>query len=103
MGALSVEMAAGGGSRRTTARAVDLSAMRQLSEQVLDQPELCSVVCRLALVQLQKKDEVQPLYYTACQEFKEGKSLPCNRRVDSSGFCASCNRAGKAAPRFNLR
>uniref|UniRef100_A0A7S4RPR6 Replication protein A subunit n=1 Tax=Alexandrium monilatum TaxID=311494 RepID=A0A7S4RPR6_9DINO len=92
-----------GGARRAAAKAADLAALRQLSEQVLDQPELCSVVCRLALVQLQKRGEAQPLYYTACQEMKEGKTMPCNRRVDSAGFCASCNRAGKAAPRFNLR
>jgi len=85
------------------AKPLDLVEMRKLSEKVLDQPELYSVVCRLAQVQLSKRGERQPLTYTACQELKEGKSLPCNRRVDSSGFCASCNRAGKAAPRFNLR
>ena len=39
----------------------------------------------------------------ACQELKEGKTLSCNRKVDASGFCPSCNRAGKVAPRFNLR
>eukprot|EP00413_Alexandrium_margalefii_P017063 CAMPEP_0204531998 /NCGR_PEP_ID=MMETSP0661-20131031/11482_1 /ASSEMBLY_ACC=CAM_ASM_000606 /TAXON_ID=109239 /ORGANISM="Alexandrium margalefi, Strain AMGDE01CS-322" /LENGTH=461 /DNA_ID=CAMNT_0051538197 /DNA_START=54 /DNA_END=1439 /DNA_ORIENTATION=+ len=99
---LTVEGGAGG-ARRAVAKTSDLAGLRQLSEQVVDQPELCSVVCRLALVQLQKKGEVQPLCYTACQELKEGRSLPCNRRVDSSGFCASCNRAGKATPRFNLR
>merc|ERR1712194_137261 len=41
--------------------------------------------------------------YVACMEPKEGNGLPCNRRVDSSGFCATCNRAGKVAPRLNLR
>lgn len=41
--------------------------------------------------------------YMACQEPKEGNGLPCNRRIDSSGFCAACNRAGKAAPKLNLR
>merc|ERR1719487_1337266 len=39
----------------------------------------------------------------ACQEPKEGNGLPCNKRVDSGGFCGACGRAGKAAPRFNLR
>jgi len=100
--ALSMDGVAGGGSRRA-AKAMDLTDMRQLSDKVLEEPELASIVCRLALVQLQKKGEVQPLYYNACQEVREGKSLPCNRRLDSGGFCASCNRAGKAAPRFNLR
>jgi len=77
--------------------------MRKKAELLLDQPELYSVVCRLALVQTDKRGEPQPLFYTACQELKEGKGLPCQRRVDSSGFCAACNRVGKAAPRFALR
>jgi len=42
-------------------------------------------------------------FNTICQELREGKSMPCNRRVDGSGFCGACNRAGKAAPRFSLR
>jgi len=98
----------GGGSgsaaRAANAKVVDLSELRRVSEQVLaTETEVYSVVCRLALVQLQKRGETQPLTYTACQEPKHGNGLPCNRRVDSSGFCASCNRAGKAAARFNLR
>merc|ERR1711862_885467 len=36
-------------------------------------------------------------------EPKEGSGLPCNRRLDEAGFCVSCQRAGKAAPRLNLR
>jgi len=94
---------AGGGATASARAAADLTEVRKLSEQVLDKPEILSVVCRLALVQTQKKGEVQPLYYNACQEPKEGKPLPCNRRVDSSGFCAACNRVGRATPRFNLR
>merc|ERR1719210_3126683 len=82
---------------------MDIAELRRAAEQVMHQPELFSIVCRLAMVQMQKRGEPQPLLYTACQELREGKSFPCNRRVDSSGFCASCNRAGKAAPRFNLR
>merc|ERR1719210_1460814 len=82
---------------------MDIAELRRAAEQVMHQPELFSIVCRLAMVQMQKRGEPQPLFYTACQELKEGRPLPCNRRVDSSGFCASCNRAGKAAPRFNLR
>mmetsp|Transcript_136154 Transcript_136154/g.379548 ORF Transcript_136154/g.379548 Transcript_136154/m.379548 type:complete len:459 (-) Transcript_136154:87-1463(-) len=93
----------GGAARLAGAKALDLAEMRRTAEQVLHQPELYSVVCRLGLVQTQKRGETQPLFYMACQEPKEGKALPCNRRVDSSGFCAACNRAGKAAPRFNLR
>merc|ERR1719270_2380881 len=29
--------------------------------------------------------------------------MPCNKRVDDSGFCAACGRAGRAEPRLNLR
>mmetsp|Transcript_42543 Transcript_42543/g.131768 ORF Transcript_42543/g.131768 Transcript_42543/m.131768 type:complete len:456 (+) Transcript_42543:51-1418(+) len=95
--------AGGGAARAASAKPMDLAEMRLASDQVLQQPELYSVVCRLALVQFSKKGETQPLFYEACQELREGKSLPCNRRVDSSGFCPSCNRAGKSAPRLNLR
>mmetsp|Transcript_26812 Transcript_26812/g.80773 ORF Transcript_26812/g.80773 Transcript_26812/m.80773 type:complete len:458 (+) Transcript_26812:66-1439(+) len=100
---LSVAGGGAGGARAANAKPMDLTELRRASEQVLHQPELFSVVCRLALVQFSKKGETQPLYYEACQELREGKSLPCNRRVDSSGFCPSCNRAGKSAPRLNLR
>jgi len=90
-------------SRASNVKTMDLAEMRKKTELLLDQPELFSVVCRLGLVQTTKRGEPQPLLYTACQELKEGKALPCNRRVDSTGFCAACNKAGKAAPRFNLR
>ena len=29
--------------------------------------------------------------------------MPCNRRLDSNGWCSFCNRSGKAAPRLTLR
>mmetsp|Transcript_16132 Transcript_16132/g.37766 ORF Transcript_16132/g.37766 Transcript_16132/m.37766 type:complete len:461 (-) Transcript_16132:54-1436(-) len=95
---------AGGFTSSTGGKAAaDLAELRRLSEQVLEKPQHFSVVCRLAMVQTMKRGEAQPLVYSACQEPKEGKMLPCNRRVDSSGFCASCNRAGRVALRFNLR
>jgi len=93
----------GGSSRLASARHMDLAELRKASEQLGHQPELYVVVARLALVQLQKRGETQPLTYTACQELREGRSLPCNKRVDASGFCAGCNKAGKAAARYNLR
>lgn len=46
-----------------------------------------------------------PLHYNACAELREtsyGK-LACQRRVDSSGFCATCDRVGKTSLRLNLR
>merc|ERR1711903_34843 len=62
------------------------------------------MVARLALVQTQKQGQPQPLHYMACQEIKEGtNNLSCNKRVDAQGFCASCNRAGKVAPRLTVR
>jgi len=99
--ALSV-MGGGAGSMKS-AKALDLAELRGISEQVIQTPEMYNIVCRLALVQLQKRGEPQPLTYTACQELKEGRGLPCNRRVDGSGFCPSCNRMGKSAARFTLR
>merc|ERR1712137_1504938 len=77
--------------------------MRLASESLAEQPQFFSILCRLSAVQTRKQGETQPLFYFACQEPKEGTTLPCNRRVDSSNFCAACNRAGKIAPRLNIR
>lgn len=93
----------GGASRNLNAQPMNLAEMRRASEGVSEQAEHYSIVCRLAMVQTRKQGETQPLYYLACQEPKEGNNLPCNRRVDSSGFCATCSRAGKTAPRLNIR
>jgi len=101
--ALSKAGGAGGVARNVDAKPMTLGGMRLATAGLASQPEHYSIVCRLAIVQTRKQGEVQPLYYTACQEHKEGTTLPCNRRVDGSGFCASCNRAGKVAPRLNLR
>jgi len=92
-----------GGGRAPAGKLMSLDEVRRASERVLDQPELFGATCRLALVQTKKQGETQPLFYMACQEPKEGRGLPCNRRVDESGFCATCSRAGKCAPRLNLR
>lgn len=95
----------GPGGRGPSGTAVeDLGDMRRHAEQVVaDQGKILSVTARLLQVQMRKQGEVQPLFYMGCQEPKEGTSFPCNRRVDESGFCAACNRAGRAAPRLNLR
>jgi replication factor A1 len=95
----------GAGGRGPSGAAVeDLGDLRRQSEQVLgDQAKVFSVFARLSQVQMRKQGEPQPLTYMACVEPKEGNGLPCNRRVDESGFCAACNRAGKAAPRLMLR
>lgn len=104
---LSQATGAGGGdsARARNSTATTLAGVRLAAERLSSEPELFSVVARLALVQTRKQGEPQPLHYMACQEPKEGKSgaLPCNKRVDESGFCASCNRAGKVAPRLNIR
>merc|ERR1712217_973393 len=92
-----------GAARNLNARPMNLAEMRHAAEGASEQPEHYTITCRLATVQTRKQGETQPLYYMACQEAKEGTTLPCNRRVDSSGFCASCNRAGKVASRLNIR
>nr|AEH58813.1 replication protein A large subunit [Karenia brevis] len=92
-----------GGGRNRNAAAATLAGVRQAADRLTDQPEIFSVAARLAIVQMRKQGEVQPLQYLACQEPRENSSLPCNRRVDSSGFCSFCNRAGKVAARLNIR
>merc|ERR1719277_218145 len=102
--ALSAEFGAGAGSQRApTGNASCIAELREAAEGVTTQGETYSIVTRLALVATKKRDEVQPLYYLACQEPKTGSSLPCQKRVDGSGFCASCNRVSKVAPRLNIR
>ncbi|CAE8632764.1 unnamed protein product [Polarella glacialis] len=91
------------GGKAPVGKPATLADIRAAAEQALISEDVFSVVCRLAIVQTKKQGEEQPLYYMACMEPKEGNKLPCNRRVDASGFCAVCNRAGKVAPRFSLR
>lgn len=88
------------------ATATSLTGLRLASERLGSEPELFNVVARLALVQTRKQGEVQPLHYMACQELRDskfGRPLSCNKRVDEQGFCPTCNRAGKVAPRLTVR
>jgi len=109
LGNLSAPVGGAGGDagRGRNATPTSLAGLRLASERLGFQPEIYSVVARLALVQMRKQGEAQPLHYMACQEPKESKiglsNFPCNKRVDEQGFCASCNRAGKVAPRLNVR
>jgi len=92
-----------GGAARN-AQHLSLSEMRQAAERLGSQPEMYNMVARLALVQTTKQGEPQPLTYLACCEPREGSNtLLCNKRVDESGVCPSCNRMGKVAVRMNLR
>lgn len=92
-------------ARARNSTATTLTGVRLASERLSSQPELFSVVARLALVQTRKQGEIQPLHYMACQEPRDfnGKPLPCNKRVDESGFCAVCNKAGKVTTKLNIR
>lgn len=90
-------------SKGRNSTSTNLAGVRLAAERLSSEPEFFNVVARLTLVQTRKQGEPQPLHYMACQEPKEGKGYPCNRRVDESGFCAACNRAGKVAPRVNVR
>merc|ERR1719433_260892 len=92
----------GGAGNTSNGKTVTMAEMRKALGQVTG-TEVFKVTCRLNLVMLKKQGEVLPLHYVACQEPKEGNGLPCNRRVDENGFCATCNRAGKTASRFNIR
>lgn len=92
-----------GSSRARNAVPTTLAGVRRAAERLTDQVETYSVAARLALVQMRKQGEAQPLQYLACQNVREGSSLACNRRVDASGFCSTCNLAGKVAPRLNIR
>lgn len=91
-----------GGGR--DAEVCTIETMRRKAEHVIEQTHF-KIYARLAIVQLQKQGEVQRLQYLACAELRDGSygKLPCNRRVDGSGFCVSCNMAGKTASRLNLR
>jgi len=101
--ALSQDGAGGAAARLAAGRACDIAEMRRAAELVSAQPEVFCVIARLALVQMKKQGETQPLLYMACQEPKAGTSLPCNKRVGEDGFCPACGRVGKAAPRLNIR
>eukprot|EP00933_Yihiella_yeosuensis_P015956 TRINITY_DN1377_c1_g1_i1.p1 TRINITY_DN1377_c1_g1~~TRINITY_DN1377_c1_g1_i1.p1 ORF type:complete len:467 (+),score=129.39 TRINITY_DN1377_c1_g1_i1:62-1462(+) len=89
--------------RAPAAKSGTFADVRRAAEMQVSGTENFSVVCRLALVQTKKQGEDQPLYYMACQEPREGSSLLCNKRVDSSGYCPSCQKAGKTAARLNIR
>jgi len=102
-GLMALSQDGAGGGKRAAGKACTLAEVRKAAELVTSQPETFSVTCRLALVQTRKQGETAPLMYMACQEPRPGSSLNCNRRVGEDGFCASCNRSGKAAPRLNLR
>ena len=84
-------------------QATDFAGLRRAVENAGPIPDIYSIFCRLAMVQTRRREDFLPLTYVACMEVKEGSNLPCNRRVDAAGFCAVCNRAGKTAPRLNLR
>jgi len=107
--AISVEGPSGGGGgfRAATGTASNLAELREAAETVTTQGDTFTLVTRLALVQMKKKDEVQPLYYQACQEQRSNFSgtgkMTCNKRVDASGYCAACGRVVKTAPRLNIR
>lgn len=100
---LSEVVAGAGGQTAQNVTQTTLAGLRMASERLGFQPEVFSIVARLALVQTRKQGEIQPLHYMACQEPKEGRGYPCQKRVDEQGFCNSCQRVGKVAPRLNIR
>lgn len=101
--ALSQSGPGAGGARLSNAKAVTLAELRLVAERLGEKTEIFSCVSRLSLVQTRKQGEAQPLQYMACQEPRDGSTLTCNRRLDTSGYCAACGRNGKAAARMFLR
>ena len=102
--ALTVAWVSGGGmGRALSGMPMDISEMRRASEKVGADTEHYTVHCRLADVQRKKNGEDIAFWYMACQERREGSGMPCNRRLDANGWCSSCNRTGKVAPRLTLR
>jgi len=92
-----------GGAAARNAEHCGVNELRRKVEHVGEQQQVYSFTGRLALVQTRKQGEEVPLHYVACAEPKEGNGLPCNRRVDGSGNCPVCNRAGKTNIRLNAR
>jgi len=96
-----------GGGNVPEGKKVSVEQMRSSLEQVSG-TEHYTVYCRLNQVQTRKRDENQPLFYSACMDIKEGdgpgKGLACQKKVDAQNFCSSCNRvSAKVGTRMNLR
>lgn len=91
------------GGIKTTGQHLSVVDMRRAADAVGETQQIFTITCRLTVVQTRKQGEAQPMLYMACLEPKEQNGLPCNRRVDAQGFCAACNRVGKAGPKLNLR
>jgi len=100
--ALSIQGGAGAGRARN-AKKVTLAELRSAADQLVERAEIYTVVARLGFLQMRKQGDQQPLQYLACMETKPGSTLLCNRRVDETGFCAACQKAGKVQARLNVR
>jgi len=104
---LSLSEIVGGGSGASNGRnatPTNLAGMRLASERLSSEPELFTVVARLARIQTSKKGEPQPLHFMACEEKREGGGYPIYRRVDASGYTNNGNLAtGKIVPRVITR
>lgn len=81
----------------------NVSELRRQAEMVGEQSQWFAFTGRLSVVMTRSQGEPKPLHYVACAETKEGSSLMCNKRVDSSGICPSCARAGKTQIRLSAR
>merc|ERR1719424_420952 len=94
----------GGGGAAAKAEKCTISEMRRNSEALSEQC-LYKVVARLSAVQTRRQGEQVPLCYKACIEQREGPygKLSCNKRVEESGFCPTCNKDTVSAWRLNSR
>jgi len=96
----------GGGGAAKNAEQVSLAEIRQRTEMLMsEQQQVYKVMARVNVALTKKQGEKVTLHYMACAETREGQygALPCNKRVDESGFCALCNKHGKTVCRLNAR
>jgi len=96
-----------GGALMAQAKSVNLGEMRNVAAAISDsRAEVYTCTSRLEAVQIRKKDQVQPLWYNACAEQRDGtngRPLTCNKRVDESGFCPACGRQTKTQTKLLAR
>eukprot|EP00929_Paragymnodinium_shiwhaense_P093679 TRINITY_DN538_c0_g3_i1.p1 TRINITY_DN538_c0_g3~~TRINITY_DN538_c0_g3_i1.p1 ORF type:complete len:583 (+),score=175.13 TRINITY_DN538_c0_g3_i1:67-1815(+) len=94
-----------GGAAAANAEKLSVGELRKRGDLLTETPQLFKVTARNGGVQTRRLGEQIPLHYLACAELKDGQygQLPCNKRVDASGVCPSCQRAGKTQVRLNIR
>merc|ERR1711915_142132 len=82
---------------------ITLAQCRQKTEEAGHEPTYFNTTGRLSLVSTKNREgEKIPVMYEACQESRElnGRSIVCNKKVDSHGNCPACGSTEKTAFRW---